>query len=93
MTCQEYNVNVRDNVDDAASRAYVESKTKPCPACREPIEKDEGCDHMTCRPPGGCGHEFCWLCLAGYEDILKHGNHHHRRTCQYYSAYDSEDDD
>lgn len=18
--------------------------------------------HMTCRKPGGCGHEFCWIC-------------------------------
>ncbi|KAG9014390.1 hypothetical protein FRB94_012796 [Tulasnella sp. JGI-2019a] len=92
-TCQEFDVVVRDNVDEAASRAYVDSKTKPCPECREPIEKNGGCDHMTCRRPAGCGHEFCWLCLAEFNKILRHGNHHHRRTCQYYSAYDGVDDD
>lgn len=26
---------------------------------------------MTCRPPGGCGHEFCWICLG---DWTKHGS-------------------
>lgn len=23
--------------------------------------------HMTCRPPGGCGYEFCWICLADWQ--------------------------
>lgn len=23
--------------------------------------------HMTCRPPGGCGYEFCWICLADWK--------------------------
>jgi len=21
---------------------------------------------MTCWPPGGCGYEFCWICLANW---------------------------
>ncbi len=21
---------------------------------------------MTCRLPNGCGHEFCWMCLADW---------------------------
>lgn len=29
---------------------------KLCPACHAPIQKNGGCDHMTCR----CGHEFFW---------------------------------
>jgi len=36
----------------AAQRAHL----KYCPQCRFAIEKNEGCDHMTCR----CGHEFDW---------------------------------
>lgn len=31
-------------------------KVKKCPKCSEYIEKNGGCDHMTCR----CGHEFWW---------------------------------
>jgi ariadne-1 len=39
---------------------------KKCPKCKIEILKNDGCMHMTCRPPGGCGYEFCWLCLGDY---------------------------
>lgn len=32
------------------------SNLKLCPSCNAPIEKNGGCDHMTCR----CGHHFRW---------------------------------
>ncbi|CAE8695961.1 unnamed protein product [Polarella glacialis] len=32
---------------------------KCCPRCGVVIEKDGGCDHMTCR----CGHRFSWSTL------------------------------
>ena len=35
---------------------------KRCPTCRVPIEKDGGCDHMTCR----CGCQFSWSTLRPY---------------------------
>lgn len=33
--------------------------TQRCPMCRENIEKNNGCIHMTCI----CKYEFCWICL------------------------------
>lgn len=30
-----------------------------CPACRTKVEKNEGCNHMTCIY---CKYEFCWFC-------------------------------
>jgi hypothetical protein len=48
---------------------------------------------MTCRKPLGCGHEFCWRCLADYDRILRDGNHRHLPSCTYYAAYDDASDD
>ncbi|MCL6271496.1 IBR domain-containing protein [Sansalvadorimonas sp. 2012CJ34-2] len=33
---------------------------KLCPRCKTPIEKLDGCHHITC---GKCKHEFCWVCM------------------------------
>ena len=33
---------------DQASDAYIQRSTKPCPRCKAPIEKNKGCDTMTC---------------------------------------------
>jgi len=41
---------------------WLDKHSKQCPNCSNRIEKNGGCDHMTCRPPGGCGHDFWWTC-------------------------------
>ncbi|XP_062595847.1 uncharacterized protein LOC134257220 [Saccostrea cucullata] len=45
------------NEDDYVRTFRV--NVKPCPRCREKVDKNGGCNAMTCR----CGHHFCWLCL------------------------------
>eukprot|EP00438_Fugacium_kawagutii_P028640 Skav218554 [mRNA] locus=scaffold2599:268401:272231:- [translate_table: standard] len=47
---------------------WIKANTKLCPKCQNPIEKNGGCMHMTCRKPGGCGHEFCWICMKSWRD-------------------------
>ena len=89
-TCEAY--DARKGGEDDMSRRWVASMTRPCPKCKVPIEKNGGCDHMTCRV-ASCQHEFCWLCSAPYDRIRRYGNHHHRPTCTYYAAYDGEDDE
>ncbi|KAI9732005.1 MAG: hypothetical protein M1834_004456 [Cirrosporium novae-zelandiae] len=37
---------------------------KVCPRCGSGIEKNEGCNHMTC----ACGTHICWFCLATFDD-------------------------
>ncbi|TPX31442.1 hypothetical protein SeMB42_g07761 [Synchytrium endobioticum] len=41
---------------------------------------------------GGCSHEVCWRCLWPYENIMRHGNHHHKPTCVHYFAYNREEE-
>mmetsp|Transcript_108527 Transcript_108527/g.305904 ORF Transcript_108527/g.305904 Transcript_108527/m.305904 type:complete len:510 (-) Transcript_108527:96-1625(-) len=55
------------NRDEATDATWIKVNTKLCPKCVNPIEKNGGCMHMTCRKPGGCGHEFCWICLAPWQ--------------------------
>jgi hypothetical protein len=38
---------------------------RKCPNCHSMIEKNGGCNHMTCR---NCKYEFCWACKSYYED-------------------------
>lgn len=37
---------------------------KQCPNCKYWTEKNEGCNHMTCR---ACNSEWCWLCTKIYQ--------------------------
>ena len=47
--------------EDGDTKAWMKLNTKPCPKCKKPIQKNQGCMHMTC---SGCKHQFCWICLA-----------------------------
>jgi len=55
-----------------SSEELMESRTRPCPRCFIPIEKEGGCQHMTCTNPQ-CRHEFCWLCLQDWRHPSHNG--------------------
>lgn len=40
-------------------RLYCELQTVPCPTCKTPIGKLDGCNHMMCV---GCRTHFCYVC-------------------------------
>lgn len=54
--------------DDSETANWISANTKECPKCRSTIEKNGGCNHMTCRK---CKHEFCWMCMGIWSE---HGN-------------------
>ncbi|KAK7172176.1 hypothetical protein R3I93_004473 [Phoxinus phoxinus] len=47
--------------EDSLSEDWVEDNSKPCPSCGINIQKDLGCNKMTC---SSCWQYFCWICLA-----------------------------
>jgi E3 ubiquitin-protein ligase RNF14 len=90
-TCEEYDYRSsgkkeRDQKQqNEASVQAISKLTKKCPGqnCGWNIEKNDGCDHMTCSK---CRYEFCWVCLASYTAIRKKGNTAHRESCKYHSS-------
>jgi len=46
------------------SKDFMENETKQCPFCLAWIEKNGGCNHMTCHH---CRGEFCWLCFGDWK--------------------------
>ena len=46
---------------EAADRLWMAQNSRPCPQCGVNIEKNDGCNHMTCHH---CKHDFCWICMG-----------------------------
>ncbi|KAH7078787.1 hypothetical protein BKA63DRAFT_409323 [Paraphoma chrysanthemicola] len=88
-TCEEYDYRSsgqkeRDQkAQEEASLAAIGKLSKKCPGpkCVYNIEKNDGCDHMTCSK---CRYEFCWVCLSEYNKIRRQGNSAHKGDCKYY---------
>ncbi|GMM33221.1 E3 ubiquitin-protein ligase [Saccharomycopsis crataegensis] len=59
--------------NDSETANWINLNTKQCTKCENPIEKNGGCNHMTCSK---CGFEFCWICSGPWKS---HGS-------QYYSC-------
>ena len=83
-TCKQYDIDAK-NSEEVGLLQLLENQKKfrRCPHCGNGVEKNHGCDHMTCR----CKHEFCWRCLAPYQGadgIFERGNNAHARSCRHY---------
>lgn len=58
-SCAEYK-DIASGGYEALEKLKRELNIKDCPKCTTPMEKTEGCNHMTC---GGCKAHICWGCL------------------------------
>ncbi|GFS32170.1 e3 ubiquitin-protein ligase RNF14 [Nephila pilipes] len=54
-------------VEETLSEGWKDVHSKNCPHCKASIQKEEGCNKMTCFK---CGSYFCWMCGAR----LKHSD-------------------
>lgn len=67
MTCEEAHeyakiINNKDQ-EKIANEEWLQKNTKACPQCKVSVQKNGGCNHMTCKQ---CNHQFCWTCTATY---------------------------
>ena len=66
--CEMMQMWENKNKSDGENTKWLIVNTKQCPNCHKYIEKNQGCNHMTCRKEaGGCGYEFCWICLGEWK--------------------------
>jgi len=76
ITCEQARIErERETNPDLAAQADLEwmaNNTKQCNRCGNAVERNQGCNHMTCK----CGYEFCYVCGRPW------GN---RQTCPYYN--------
>ncbi|CAN6637781.1 E3 ubiquitin-protein ligase Hel1p [Trichomonascus vanleenenianus] len=69
--------------DDSETSNWIAANTKDCPKCHSTIEKNGGCNHMTCKK---CRYEFCWMCMGDWE---AHGSSYY--NCSRYDAKDAQE--
>ncbi|KAI0101098.1 hypothetical protein F4814DRAFT_432275 [Daldinia grandis] len=75
MTCGDYK-DISTGGFEALKRLKQAIGIKDCPKCKTPMEKIDGCNHMTCP----CGAHICWVCLKAFTveaDCYDHMNKAH----------------
>lgn len=77
VDCDTVSKWIMKNSAESENMNWILANSKPCPKCKRPIEKNQGCMHITCTPP--CKFEFCWLCLGAWSD-------HGERTGGFYAC-------
>jgi ariadne-1 len=67
--CEMINLWEAKNQSESENVKWLQINTKKCPHCHKHIEKNQGCNHMTCRKEAsGCGYEFCWICMGDWKN-------------------------
>lgn len=68
-SCEQVRTWSKKCSDDSETGHWMGANTKSCPRCSVYVEKNGGCNHMTCRQ---CSYEWCWMCTKvwkGHDDF------------------------
>ncbi|XP_041015754.1 probable E3 ubiquitin-protein ligase ARI2 isoform X1 [Juglans microcarpa x Juglans regia] len=57
-SCVMWQLWVKKCRDESETVNWITAHTQPCPKCHKPVEKNGGCNLVSCI----CGQAFCWLC-------------------------------
>ena len=63
VTCKLLRKWMKKCQDDSETANWINANTKDCPKCQSTIEKNGGCNHMSCSK---CAYEFCWICMKNW---------------------------
>ena len=79
MTCETYQSELEER--NKAFSAFKEANgIKDCPRCGMPIEKSEGCNHVTCQQ---CDSHLCWVCMESFPNATDIYEHLERGVCPF----------
>lgn len=70
--CQIVKLWIKKCHDDSETVNWILANTQSCPQCNSLIEKNGGCNHITCST---CQYEFCWICLGTWKE---HGTEYYQ---------------
>ncbi|TKR67583.1 hypothetical protein L596_023714 [Steinernema carpocapsae] len=85
LTCLHLKMWTKKCNDDSETSNWMNANTKDCPKCHGVIEKNGGCNHITCKNMA-CSYEFCWVCLGPWSE---HGTSYY--SCNRYDSSSSKD--
>jgi len=83
VICNVSKLWLKKCADDSETANWIKSNTKECTNCNSTIEKNGGCNHMTCKK---CKNEFCWVCMGSWAE---HGTSWY--SCNRYDEKDGVD--
>jgi hypothetical protein len=88
MTCRQYKISTHGKAakqmekEITLNENFIKKKCIQCPNCKLPIQKNEGCNHLTCKTSNGkvgCNHQFCFICKQPWKP-----NEGHLTNCKYH---------
>lgn len=61
-SCKDHEIflSMTHQEKEEKNEEWLKENTKPCPECQCIIQRDGGCQHITCKQ---CTHQFCWICM------------------------------
>eukprot|EP01034_Spumella_vulgaris_P031118 gene31118-38455_t len=101
-SCSQLGKWIEKCASDGESAKWIFANTKKCPKCFTRIEKNQGCNHMTCRS-ATCTHQFCWICMGNWaghtncnrfnaeENAIQRAKAELDRYLHYYNRYQAHD--
>ena len=64
LSCKSLELWKEKCKNESETANWILANTKSCPECTSRIEKNQGCNHMTCQH---CKYEFCWICSGDWK--------------------------